>query len=231
MSASTSWHVYGIVGRPVVVGAGDLRCGAFGERLEVLSAGDGNVHAIAGLLHEPPRPTVEAIRGHDRVLRTAAGLSGAVVPMRFGQTFRSREQVVEALVDQQPRLKELLAHVSGAVQMTVRIQTASPTAGPQADAGPGTRYLASRRAAGADAEVAAVREACREFAREMLVETARERARPWHATLYCLVPREKLSDWRRSIASLTHVHLAISGPWPPYAFVEWHSPAASEGAG
>jgi len=94
------------------------------------------------------------------------------------------------------------------------------------DAGPGTRYLAARRAARershAVPELADLRRALRTLVRDERLR--RHDAAPLLASVHDLVGRNDIARYRevceahRPVLAAQGRRLTISGPWPPYAF-------------
>jgi hypothetical protein len=99
---------------------------------------------------------------------------------------------------------------------------------------PGTRYLEDRRRLLASRrelpEVASLR---RELAPLVRAErVVRHRGTALLATVYDLVPRPRLDDYRRLVAARAAAEpgrmLALTGPWPPYAFAPGLDPELGE---
>jgi hypothetical protein len=108
--------------------------------------------------------------------------------------------------------------------MTLRVYTASASPPPAADlpAGPGTRWLRGRSARATPPELARVREVLASLVRAESIET--HDTPPLRASVFHLVPRAALADYRAKVESLASsmapARVVATGPWPPYAFTE-----------
>jgi hypothetical protein len=96
-----------------------------------------------------------------------------------------------------------------------------PTAPPEA--GPGARWLRERSTLdAAPPELARVRSALTSTARAEAVEA--HDSPPLRASVFHLVERARLPDYRASVevvaAAIAPARIAVTGPWPPYAFTE-----------
>ncbi|MCW5817256.1 MAG: GvpL/GvpF family gas vesicle protein [Labilithrix sp.] len=195
-----------------------------------------------------PAVTLENAVAHDRVVQQLARACDAVLPLRFGGTIASEAALRKKLAPLAGPIREALARVRGAVQMTMRVsgQEAAhvddrPEEGPQKrvrsapsasregrvgggapddDQGPGARYLARKVAAERVPEIAPITQATRERVRAARIE--RKRTERSFATVYHLVDKGELRAWRRIVraTSIEGVTVTVSGPWPPYAFAE-----------
>jgi hypothetical protein len=93
---------------------------------------------------------------------------------------------------------------------------------PPTDAGPGTRWLRERSTKIAVPELPAVRAALAAIVRGESVEM--HGAPPLRASVFHLVDRARLEEYRAAVDALAGAvapaRLALTGPWPPYAFTE-----------
>jgi hypothetical protein len=183
--------------------------------------------AAAKRVTAPPEPSPQSLRDHDETARRAAA-GAAFLPARFGQVFDSAAGLARSVAAQEAAVREALALVRGCVQMTLRLFGTPPPAEPLPAApgrGPGTRYLAMRRAAVAPPpEVVALRGFLGGLVRAERWLPGRNPG--FLGTLTHLVPSESLDAYRRAVAepvgSVRSIHR--SGPWLPYAFApELHS--------
>lgn len=184
-------------------------------------------------LKRSPRPSLDAVRRHDSVVRAAMSRDGTPLPLRFGQWFRSRQHLASELEEEAGRFRRQLELVRGAVEFGVRVvDEQAPEERPE-EGRPesGTAYLkaaARRREARADRlergeEVAArLRRHLGDLVREhsikeieaggAVVEVAHLVAEG-ESEAY----REKVEEFR---AEAEEPGLTVTGPWPPYSFVE-----------
>jgi hypothetical protein len=209
---------YGIV--PSETPVPESLVGLGGAPIELVPAGR---VALAGshLPHAPP-PELPGIRAHDAVVRTLADGLGAVRPIRFGACAAGPDALARSLARDSERHAEALAHVRGAVQVTVRIASAvGPREAPDDDArGPGTSFLRARARVLSPSIPgwADARRAVAEHVREERIEAGDPRIERWR--VYHLVPRHSVQPHREALAALRGRGwvLAIGEPAPPWAF-------------
>jgi hypothetical protein len=220
-----SVYLYAVLGGRPAAACGQ---GACAEPLRLVAVGD--LVAVVGDLPGTPELTAMTLRAQDAVLRRLATVVDAVLPARFGTLVDDDSALLDALDRRRPQLTAALARVAGCEQMTLRVWGdggAPPPAGGGDDvAGPGTRYLASRRRAHELGhrvpEIEPLRPRLADLVRAEHVE--RHDRPPLLATVQHLVPRgagaryvavvddvrPRLGPWR----------VSVTGPWPPYAFAE-----------
>jgi hypothetical protein len=172
----------------------------------------------------------EALRAHDLAVRGLAAQAEAFLPARFGQMFADRAALLEAVGPRHAAFVEALALVRGCSQMTLRWFGESAPEPPMpiegigaVGGGPGTRYLARRRAElaveHAMPEVAAEQQRLQPYVR---AERLRRGGAPGLlGTAYHLVADSDLARYRAELALLPStpaLRLRASGPWPNYAF-------------
>jgi hypothetical protein len=215
-------YLYALLAEPP---AGTLPAGLGGESLRLVSC-DGIV-AVVGEVEATPALDSTALKGHDAAVRALASISAALLPARFGSLMADDGQLRESMRPQVPALREALEAVRGCDQMTLRFSredVAETTAASEADeSGPGTRYLAQRRAAAGDPaalpEIRPILDALAPFVRGE--RRQRHEHPPLLASVYHLVPRDGIEAYRTALSAATSsakVRIASSGPWPPYAF-------------
>ena len=229
----------GIDGHPVhQILAGDLAAAVSNVSVPVSSA---DITTIAGY---------HAVIDHFHRCRT-------VIPLRFGTLLDSELEVKSLLQNQRSRYEKLLRELHGRVEMGIRVIIPDQKSWPEtrlssvqfSSPGPRTRglsYLASRKA--------------HYLADSMLAEENAQVRRAYSApfagmyskikceitifrpnndeqlqstllSLYFLIPRDSLEDFRWTFAGLKSCEPAkmlLSGPWPPYNFV---LPSDSSGQG
>jgi hypothetical protein len=180
------------------------------------------VHAAIERVARRPAISEEALRAqHDIVMKIAASVE-AILPVRFGALVDDRE--LETIVSMRIRpIREALERVAGRVQMSVRVfasdSAAAPLVEPAREPGSGAAYLEQRRqnATGVPTgQVAIISQAMRAFVADERTERGQGRMR-W--TLYHLVDRSAVPQYERAIEAFASSTVAVSGPWPPFAFV------------
>jgi hypothetical protein len=216
-------YVYALLGQtpPPDTGAG-LR----DEPLRTLRIGD--LVAAVGDMTDRPAVNEATLRAHDAVVRRLADAVDAILPVRFGSLL-PESSLTELLTARGRELREALGLVARREQMTLRVlgeapasRDAPPDGVDRADLGPGTRYLAGRRAAWRRArevpELASLRPALQPLVRAERV--TRHDAPPLLASVYHLVDRGAAAAYRAAVerAPQRTVRVVVSGPWPPYAF-------------
>jgi hypothetical protein len=205
---------------------GPLGKGLGGEPLAVLRAAGAHVVVERG---DAVAPSVETLRAHDRIVRRVARAAPAVLPVRFGTRVTDARALAALLAPLDRALASALGAVRGCEQYTLRVHgRAAPPARPDPRAGPGARFLAKRLATRRAPEIDPITQATRPWVRAARVQRrdARSAARSGDlvATVYHLVARRDARAYRaaltRSAAGVRRVRVAVSGPWPPYAFAE-----------
>ena len=228
-------YLYALVGETP---ARPLPSGIAREPLRLIDC-DGVLAAVGEMAATPPLEA-DALRGHDAAVRALSGDAG-LLPARFGSVLRDEEELRAALRPRAAALRAALERVRGCEQMTLRMawggqesgsngsneRTGTATAAVTAtdnSHGPGTRYLARRRAeqesARAMPEVARLLDAVADLVREERLES--HRRPPLIASAYHLVARGSLEAYRARLDAAAaregDLHVTVSGPWPPYAF-------------
>lgn len=179
-------------------------------------------------------PSVAALRTHNDVVRAAMTLHITPVPLRFGQWFASRDDAVERVVEESGKWAALLARFAGRAEYGVRVLHAGPEA--ERDVHPdspksGKDYMAglarkqaqetSRRREGERiASGLTVRLEGLAVAERVEYSTAGEVL----VTLAHLVAWESADAYHEVIRAFRDVardvQFVVTGPWPPYSFVE-----------
>lgn len=185
----------------------------------------------------------EALRTHEEVIERLQ--PDSIVPLRFGTTLRSRDDVVDFLRRNDRALCESLARVAGRAEWTLRVWARPPTSSPAAEdhapaARSGRAYLERRRdekeaisrerrerdemAAAITARLSPVVSGMTEPSPTPPVGRAAEddpAALVLH--LVCLVSRGEerwLEVLEQAVKEVTEDGQAeVTGPWPPYHFV------------
>ena len=196
-----------------------------GERLRVLRAGA--VGAVVGELGRAPRQTPANLRAYHRVVEQLSAACPALLPVRFGTVLADEDEIVGMLRSRQAAFRRRLTQVRGRVQMTVRLvrpahadaSTSSTAARPPASSG--AEYLFARAAAHRREEGAAECAALRLLVGRW-VKAERVQPQGPVISVYHLVPRTAATAYRQVIegAGVPGVRLMVSGPFPPFAFVD-----------
>lgn len=156
--------------------------------------------------------------------------SRAVIPLRFGCVVEGESGILAVLHSHRAEYRQLLAHWEGLTEMGLRV-----LCGSRADAETrrgmqgsteAAQYLADLRArhpALTPAEqhcAASIMDGLRGLYRDARQE-ARRAAQGRLISLYFLVPRASIDDFRKKAGGMSlpsHMKLMLSGPWPPYNF-------------
>ena len=213
-------YLYAVVSEEPVGSPGE---GLAGEPLRVNRCG--SVIAVVG--EQPERPVLDAatLSAHDAAVRRLATRVPAILPARFGEWVSGEHELADRLSPHTRDLAEALERVRGCEQMTLRVfgePDPAPIPSISEDAGPGTRYLASRKQelewSRSLPEIAALLGALRPLLRDERIE--RRATPPLIGTASHLVPRESIATYRSTVerADLGAHRVVLSGPWPPYAF-------------
>jgi hypothetical protein len=200
----------------------------------------GELAAVVSSVAEPAwvaTPTREELLEYERVIHSRHAVAD-VVPMRFGSVLSDEEAVRAHLEEQRAAYLRALTRVSGCVEMGARaLISLPPPVTPEESAKPALRsgvdYLKARQrrysaetrlrdhcAALEQALLSKVAPLCREHRSEL---TSPRSAEPALCSLYFLVPRDQMSAFRAALSSIPdigHTELMLSGPWPPFNFVD-----------
>lgn len=195
---------------------------------------DGLAAALSEISPSELPPTIARLKAYQRVIEILHR-SRTLIPMRYGCTFATREQVVEHLKDRGEEYRTLLDGLGGCVEMGIRVLLPSLPATSRvrnvvAPGVTGGAYLAARRERYAVEDRAAAEEE-RVLKRictgmeNLFVRWRSERgscSRGRLLSLYFLVPRDRVEPFRRTFRDLGmngSAKLLLTGPWPPYNFV------------
>jgi len=170
--------------------------------------------------------TTSTVVAHDRVVRRLTRVLPSVLPLRFASTAPDRTAVQALVAPLGEPLERAFERVRDAVQFTLRVSgPAAPAPKRDRRVGPGTRWITERLDAQRIPEVGCVSDATRPWVRELRMERRVSPRDGVLGTVYYLVARKDVRAWRsalaRSIAGLPRgITVSVTGPWPPYAFVE-----------
>lgn len=167
---------------------------------------------------ERPQVSEAALRTQHEIVMRISTYVDEVLPARFGAFVDDRE-LEQLLAMRRDVIQQALDLVHGRVQMTIRVREgASAAVRPDEAVTSGTAYLEARRAAavqtlppGAASMTAAVRQL-----------VAAERSESGHgrsvASIYHLIERRHVKQYRAALSSDESSAITVSGPWPPFAF-------------
>ncbi|MCA9694716.1 MAG: GvpL/GvpF family gas vesicle protein [Myxococcales bacterium] len=195
--------------------------------------------AIAALLGPAPRdprtPALPELIAFERALDQVHALVD-VLPARFGAVFEHPRGLAAHLTKESDRYRARLEHVRGCTELGARLRVctdAAPLPASPPRPASGAAYLRARRRElaleergrdEADALYRSLIEAVAGLARDSRAELSPgEEPGRLELKVALLVERarvnaccERFARWRQSAA----VHGALTGPWPPYSFVD-----------
>ncbi len=205
-------YVYALV-PPGTTGA--LGGGIEDEPLRLVALGP--LAAVVGELEGRPSIAPATLEAHDGVIRAIARASDAVLPLRFGAMVTDEDELRDGLRPRLRILAEALERTRGCDQMTIRLYADDPD--PAERAPSGAQWLRERAA---HPLLARVRDTLGPLVRAERVEPGAKP--PLRASLFHLVDRTRLDEYRQRAHELSGriapARLAVTGPWPPYAFTE-----------
>jgi hypothetical protein len=219
-------YLYALVdGEPSGSLGAPLGEGIAGEPLHLLPRG--GVAAVAGALPARPNPDRETLERQDAVVRRLAERFGAILPARFGEAFVDETALAGRLDPRELEIAAALALVRGCVQMTLRVfGEPEPALEVESAGGPGTRHLAARRRqrewAHSLPEIDPLRAALQPLLRAERIERHGGAPGPLVGTAYHLIPRAQAAAYLETLEAargrIGGRRVAVTGPWPPYAF-------------
>ena len=173
---------------------------------------------------------------HDQVIKSIG--TRAVIPMRFATVVRSRDDVLHLLETHRETFGQLLADLEGKQEwgLKIRLQETVPAPSAAATVSSGTEYLRhkkesqeaqrrlekTRSAAVRDCHAALSTQADRAV---VLPANALDPSGDLLLKAAYLVADESFEDFESTVGALSERHasqglrLVLSGPWPPYSFV------------
>jgi hypothetical protein len=190
--------------------------------------------AIWASEHEAPvPPSIEVVRTHNDVVATAMTQQVTPVPLRFGQAAADRETATAHIADDAAKWVGLLERFAGHAEYGVRAIGQVPAAEQDvhaADVESGTEYMAAlarkqaqatQRRAHAERIAEIIRSAAGGIATDMRVEPGKVGS---VVTVACLVAWTAVEAYHGAIREVCEVtqdtKFVLTGPWPPYSFVE-----------
>jgi hypothetical protein len=159
----------------------------------------------------------ELQRQHDIVLRVAAAVP-AVIPARFGSLVDEAE-LSAILRARQDVIQTTLDHVRDNVQMTLRMSSEKPQPPVTVPSSSvtGRDYLSRRRQALFPTTPAFAEPALRELT-PYVRDVRTKRSERGGLTLYHLIRRTDVDDYRQALSSVATPGIVVSGPFAPFAF-------------
>jgi hypothetical protein len=175
--------------------------------------------------------TQENMLAHAAVVRSVCTRT-TPVPFRFG-TLATEPQLRSFITSNEVAIANKLAHLSGCVEMDLKIVWQSSNAAaarPDQPAGPGTAFLREkRRELLGDDQTLAQRAELSSLLSEEPGNLVKEEKislgsseNAWLARVFHLVEASKIKEYRQKMQALREqrpeLQLEVSGPWPPYSF-------------
>jgi gas vesicle protein GvpL/GvpF len=169
----------------------------------------------------PERPSVSeaALRSQHDIVMGLFDRADDLLPVRFGAWLDERE-LVDLVTARRAPIERAIELVRGRVQMTVRFPgfaSSAALADPSADRTSGTAYLQARKEAAhaMPSEAALVSAAVRDL---IVAEITSPGSSRTTVSLYHLIDRDSVAPYNTATARFEAPGVAISGPWPAFAF-------------
>lgn len=180
----------------------------------------------------------KAAVGHEQLLEAVMQSATAILPMKLLTLFSGDDRLLKDLATQRARLTRAAAHVAGCEEYGLRIVAldAEPAAAEAARPASGTAFLERKKRARDDTRAQAARRAA--FAREAfeaLAGASRDAVsrpvladdveRPLLDAAFLVAADQKAAFGRAADAlgaraAGEHCVFKLTGPWPPYHFVQ-----------
>lgn len=182
------------------------------------------IYAAVEEVETRPQMSESALRVQHEIVQAIAGSVAAILPARFG-AFLDATELKQLVTMRRGPIDKALELVSRRAQMTVRVFSTEPASAVVRPAAAeraisGTAYLEQRRREASGAGLRAPATALAAAVRPLVVSERIERGQgrvEW--TMYHLVNRDAADDYRRTAAPFESAAIAVTGPWPPFAFV------------
>jgi len=219
----------------------NLPRGIDGGTVSLLSEGE-LAAAYSTVPNSLTMPTLDQAKAYARVV-DALHRTCTLLPMRYGSVLETEDQVAELLRTRRAEFLARLRELDGSVEMGIRImltkeqQQARSCESPCSRSAPckGAAYLQARQRHYAEVDWYA-QAACAQAERYkaafdgLFIKCRMESSLLTYSTagaaflsLYFLVKRDCQEPFRRTFRELSHresAKILLSGPWPPYNFVE-----------
>lgn len=178
-------------------------------------------------------PSIEVVRTHNDVVAAAMTPQVTPVPLRFGQSAADSETAAGNIAEDAAKWLDLLQRFAGHAEYGVRAVRQVPAAEqdvhvPHVESG--TEYMAAlarKQAQAADrrAEAERIAEIVRSAAGELAADVRIELGKAGSVvTVACLVAWTAAEAYHGAIREVCEVtqdtRFVLTGPWPPYSFVE-----------
>ena len=219
--------------------------GVGGQR--VFTANHDGLGATLSALAEPePPPDTSRLLAYERVAESFYRCL-TVIPMRYGCQVRCPYEATVLLEENHDTYGALLHELEGLAEMGIQVLLRTPEAATESNPSPlaptsfplscdsGAAYLAAKRQRYLNLDRAGreqrklVKELCDSlsgsFVRHKVEFPSSRRSRL--LSLYFLVPRDSVGGFQRAARRLHRtdsIKLLLSGPWPPYNFVDCLQP-------
>ncbi|HEY4901709.1 MAG TPA: GvpL/GvpF family gas vesicle protein [Terriglobales bacterium] len=218
----------------------EMHSGIRGEPVQVIDHG-GLCAAVSELQNPDSPPDVATVLAYENVVESFFN-QRTIIPMRFGCSFHGRLELAALLDERHKEYDLLLARLDGLVEMGIQVtpeghgpgldldSTGEASADSPAWGQSGASYLLAKKQYYGSADRMTerrdglVKTLCDPLSSMFVrhkVETSPGGAHL--ASLYFLVPRSSVADFREAIPCRLNgglVTLAVTGPWPPYNFVD-----------
>ena len=209
-----SLYVYALLGTSIA------RARLPRRKMEVIRVG--GLFAAAERLRLRPALTEGALRRQYRIVVALSRLSPAVLPVRFG-AFMTGDELAKILHARRSLLRRALKQVRGRAQMTVRIFGPPLVVLPANSPRTGAEYLRARAAVTRPALTPAARALVQAVSSVVDAQHVSGSRGGVQLTIDHLVRRSNVERYRRQLSTCTgglepRLDIAVSGPWPPFAF-------------
>jgi hypothetical protein len=187
--------------------------------------------AVSAIRSSDLVPTASRVWEYEKALESIYRRQ-AVVPLRYGTVFGHKRQLIGLLQERGRKYEALLRRIDGCVEMGIRafLPRRPKRRGPAAHLS-GAAYLTAQRERHAgEARLALEQEITAKKISGFLSGLFRRCKREFGflagrrcLSLHFLVPKKALSDFRKRFVAIEadqESELFLSGPWPPFNFVE-----------
>ncbi len=199
-----------------------------GRAVRLLQAQD--LGAAVSQVTEPPPARAEEIMAFNSVVEWFHQRFHSLLPIRFGCVLASEAQVTKVLQANADHYRELLRELDGTCEIGMRLLPDSPPGRKQrsksaSSEASGTAWLKARREyyrrrEQSQADLQRIEAEVKSKFADMFVRASSETNLHMHS-MYFLVPRRKADAFlkRASQVRLPGAKVLVTGPWPPYNFV------------
>jgi hypothetical protein len=184
-----------------------------GRRIESLPIE--GIYAIGERRSDVPAVSEAELQRQHAIVQRLADAVPAIIPARFGSLV-DEEELSVILRERRPLIETALDHVRDKVQMTLRI---AGVVAPVESAAPasGREYLERRRHVLGPAPPAHVEGVLRDL-RSLILDERRKPIERGSLTIYHLVARADVKEYRDVVNAARVAGVAMSGPWAAFAF-------------